>query len=151
MAFSDGEVSQAPNEGSMNGTLVVDGPICQLGLPKSPVFMEVKNGKALTVGGEDRAVVEALQKIIKDIPHADNIAEIGIGLNPNSLFNGDFEEEKKARGTCHIALGDNVCYGGTIKSDVHMDMVMYKPTITMDGVTIVDKGRVIMEKRKMIA
>ncbi len=37
MAFSDGEVSQAPNEGTMNGTLVVDGPICQLGLPKSPV------------------------------------------------------------------------------------------------------------------
>jgi leucyl aminopeptidase (aminopeptidase T) len=145
MAFSDGEVSQAPNEGTMNGTLVVDGPICQLGLPKSPVFMEVKNGQALTVKGEDRTIVEALRKIITDIPHADNIAEIGIGLNPESLFNGDFEEEKKARGTCHIALGDNICYGGTIKCDVHMDMVMYKPTITMDDVIIVNEGRVTME------
>ncbi len=145
MAFSDGELSQAPNEGTMNGTLVIDGPICQLGIPKSPVFMEVKNGKALTVKGEDRTIVEALRNIITDISHADNIAEIGIGLNPKSLFNGDFEEEKKARGTCHIALGDNVCYGGTIKCDVHLDMVMYKPSITMDDIIIVNDGRVMME------
>ena len=148
MAFSDGEVSQAPNQGTMNGMLVIDGPICQLGLPKSPVLMEVRNGKALSVKGEDRTIVEALRKIIAEIPHADNIAEIGIGLNPKSLFNGDFEEEKKARGTCHIALGDNICYGGTIKSDVHLDMVMYKPSITMDGVIIVDRGRVMMENAK---
>jgi leucyl aminopeptidase (aminopeptidase T) len=145
MAFSDGEVSQAPNQGTVGGTLVIDGPICQLGLPKSPVFMEVKSGKVLSVKGEDRTIVEALRKIITDIPHADNIAEIGIGLNPESLFNGDFEEEKKARGTCHIALGDNICYGGTIKCDVHLDMVMYKPTIAMDDVIIVNDGRVMME------
>jgi leucyl aminopeptidase (aminopeptidase T) len=145
MAFSDGETSQAPDQGTMNGKLVIDGPICQLGLPGSPVSMEVKDGRVLSVSGDDRTVVEALQKIIADIPNADNLAEIGIGLNPESLFNGDFEEEKKARGTCHIALGDNLVYGGTIKCNVHLDMVMYKPTITMDDIIIVDTGEVMME------
>ena len=145
MAFSDGEVSQGPNEGSMNGTLVIDGPICQLGLPDSPVTMEVVNGLVHSVTGEDLTAVDALKKIISNVPHANNIAEIGIGLNPSSLFNGDFEEEKKARGTCHIALGDNICYGGTVKCDLHIDMVMYKPTIVMDDIVVVSDGQVMME------
>jgi leucyl aminopeptidase (aminopeptidase T) len=145
MAFSDGEVSQGPNEGSMNGTLVIDGPICQLGLPASPVTMEVVNGLVHSITGEDLKVVDALKRIISNIPQANNIAEIGIGLNPSSLFNGDFEEEKKARGTCHIAIGDNICYGGTVKCDVHIDMVMYKPTIVMDNILVVSDGQVMME------
>lgn len=145
MAFSDGEVSQAPDEGTMNGTLVIDGPICQLGLPKSPLSMQVKNGKVISVEGDDTSLVNELLKIITEIPRVDNVAEIGIGLNPASLFNGDFEEEKKARGTCHIAIGDNLCYGGTVKCDVHMDMVMYKPTIKMDDFIVVDSGKVMVE------
>ena len=33
-----------------------------------------------------------------EVKDSDNIAEIGIGLNPACMFNGDFEEEKKAKG-----------------------------------------------------
>lgn len=143
MAFSDGEVSQAPNQGSMTGTLVIDGPICQQGLPRSPLTMEVQDGKVLSVKGEDRSLVTELNRVITKIPFGSNIAEIGIGLNPESLFNGDFEEEKKARGTCHIALGDNLAFGGSVKCDVHMDMIMYKPTILMDGISVVQDGKII--------
>lgn len=31
-AFSDGEVSQMPNEASASGVIVMDGPICYVGL-----------------------------------------------------------------------------------------------------------------------
>ena len=54
-------------------------------------------------------------------------------------------EEKKARGNVHIAIGDNIFYGGDIRSPVHMDMVIYQPTVIMDGQKVVDQGRLLYD------
>lgn len=145
MAFSDGEVSQAPDEGTVNGTLVVDGPICYIGSHPEPVRLEIKNGRVVSCEG-DPVAARRLNQIFAEVENAANVAEFGLGLNPDCLFNGDFEEEKKARGTLHMAIGANVSYGGTVYSPVHMDMVVYKPTVKMDGRLIVDNGVVVFEK-----
>ncbi len=143
-AFSDGEVSQMPRENKAQGVIVVDGPIAHLGLPSSPIRLQVENGRVTAVSGESSQAQE-LAQIIKTIPNADNIAEFGIGLNDYCRRNGDFEEEKKARGNVHIAIGDNIFYGGTTQCAVHMDMVIYQPTVRMDGRLVVENGRVILE------
>lgn len=145
MAFSDGEVSQAPDERTVNGTLVVDGPICYIGSHAQPVRMEIKDGRVTSCTG-DPIVTRRLNQIFDDVENATNIAEFGIGLNPECLLNGDFEEEKKARGTVHVAIGANVSYGGTTYSPVHMDMVIYKPTVKIDGKLIVENGVIVFEK-----
>jgi leucyl aminopeptidase (aminopeptidase T) len=143
-AFSDGEVSQMPREKLAEGVLVVDGPIAHIGVPDSPIRLDIERGRVTSVEGDSRQAVE-LRQIITTIYHADNIAEIGIGLNPKSRQNGDFEEEKKGRGNVHVAIGDNVFYGGTINSPVHMDMVLYRPTVWLDERMIVDNGIVLLE------
>lgn len=145
MAFSDGEVSQGPNQGTMDGTLVIDGPICQMGLPSQPVCMSVRKGRIVSVDSGDPRIVRRIHHLIDTVENADNIAEIGLGLNPASLLNGDFQEEKKARGTCHIAMGDDLYYDGVHKCDVHIDMIMYSPTVAMDGIAVVDAGDVKMD------
>lgn len=141
-AFSDGEVSQMPRTQTAEGAIVVDGPIAHIGQPTSPITLKVEKGRVVSVSGESRQG-EELRQIIERIENADNIAEIGIGLNPLSRRNGDFEEEKKGRGNVHIAIGDNVFYGGDVHSPVHMDMVIYQPTVEMDGSVVVDRGLVI--------
>jgi leucyl aminopeptidase (aminopeptidase T) len=145
MAFSDGEVSQGPNKETVNGTLVIDGPICQMGLPCEPIVMTIKSSRIVSVNSGDPRIVSRIQKLINTVENADNIAEIGIGLNPASRLNGDFQEEKKARGTCHIALGDDLYYDGDHKCDVHIDMIMYKPTVIMDDIVVVEAGEVMIE------
>lgn len=146
MAFSDGEVSQMPNEGSAQGRLVIDGPICYLGSHSEPVTLEVVNGRVTECKGEG-PVARRLKQILAEVENAANIAEIGIGLNPMCLRNGDFEEEKKARGNVHVALGANVSYGGTIYSPIHMDMVIYDATVKIDGKLIVDNGKIVFEEQ----
>lgn len=79
---------------------------------------------------------------------SDNIAEIGLGLNPACLFNGDFEEEKKARGTCHIAMGNGYYYGQPARSTVHIDMVQYNPTVIFDEGT--DRETLIVKDGKVV-
>ncbi|NJD20000.1 MAG: leucyl aminopeptidase [Gemmatimonadetes bacterium] len=138
-AFADGEVSQMPKEGTAEGRIVVDGPMAHLGSGDS-FHLAVKGGKVLAVGGAGPRAT-ALRKILASVPNATNVAEVGIGLNPACRRNGDFEEEKKARGLVHVALGDNLFYGGKVKCGVHMDMVLYRPTVTLDGFVAVDDGR----------
>lgn len=140
-AFPDGEVSQGPDEGTAEGIIVVDGPICYLGAPQRPLTLHVVGGRVADVEGDDH-VANELRRIVSTIPNADNIAEIGIGLNGWCLRNGDFEEEKKGRGNVHIALGDNIFYGGQTRSAVHMDMVLYEPTVTIDGEAVAIRGEV---------
>jgi leucyl aminopeptidase (aminopeptidase T) len=143
-AFSDGEVSQMPRVNTAEGVIVVDGPIAHIGQPASPITLRVQGGRVVSVQGESRQALE-LRRIVETVSEAANIAEIGIGLNPMSRRNGDFEEEKKARGNVHIALGDNVFYGGYVHSPVHMDMVIYNPTVRLDERNVVDAGRIHLE------
>jgi leucyl aminopeptidase (aminopeptidase T) len=143
-AFSDGEVSQMPRVNTAEGIIVVDGPIAHIGQPASPITLRVEKGRVISVSGESPQADE-LRKIIETIKNADNIAEVGIGLNPACRRNGDFEEEKKARGNVHIAIGDNIFYGGDVLSPVHMDMVIYQPTVIMDGQKVVDQGHLLFD------
>ncbi|RMD67359.1 leucyl aminopeptidase [Candidatus Parcubacteria bacterium] len=140
-AFPDGEVSQAPDEGTAEGTIVVDGPICYLGQPDQPIRLHVEQGRVRTIEGQGEAA-NRLRRILEEIENADNIAEVGIGLNPLCARNGDFEDEKKARGNVHIALGDNIFYGGQTQSDIHMDMVLYRPTVWLDETLVVKDGHI---------
>jgi leucyl aminopeptidase (aminopeptidase T) len=139
--FSDGEVSQMPQVNMAQGTIVVDGPIAHIGQPDSPITLKVENGRVSGVEGDCRQADE-LRHIITTVPDANNIAEIGIGLNPACRKNGDFEEEKKGRGNVHVAIGDNVFYGGDVRCAVHMDMVLYQPTVQLDDKLVVKSGQV---------
>ncbi|MFQ6053161.1 MAG: aminopeptidase [Candidatus Bathyarchaeia archaeon] len=137
-AFSDGEVSLGPVEGTTEGVVVVDGPIAYLGLPDEPVRMEVGEGRITEVEGGRTA--ERVRALLESVPNFDNFAEIGIGVNPKARRSGDWQEEKKRWGNVHIALGDNIYYGGTTKCPLHSDFVVYRPTVEVDGRVIVEEG-----------
>jgi leucyl aminopeptidase (aminopeptidase T) len=139
-AFSDGEVSQMPSTGTAEGILVIDGPMAHFGLPVRPMSLRIEGGNVMSVDG-DTTQATGLRSVLEKVTDADNLAEFGIGLNPLSRRNGHFQEEKKARGNVHAALGDNLFYGGDIQSSVHIDMVMYRPTVVLDERVIVAGGQ----------
>lgn len=138
-AFSDGEISQRPATATAEGRLVVDGPIALIGGGDDPVIIDVEAGKVTRIEGGRRA--RRLQQILEEVPGADHIAEIGLGLNPNALRNDDFEEEKKAAGNVHVALGSDLFYGGDHGCAVHMDMVIRSATFRVDGEALCLEGQ----------
>ncbi len=140
-AFSDGEVSLGPNEGTAEGVVVVDGPVAHLELPATPIRLEIEKGRVVKIEGDVRGAQE-LRDIVENVKDADNFAEVGIGLNPNCRRNGKFEEEKKRLGNVHIALGRNTGgYGGNIACMVHLDMVIYEATVKTDKDVLLQDGR----------
>ena len=139
-AFSDGEVSLGPNEGTAEGVVVIDGPIAHIGQPATPLRLEFKKGKLVNISGDEMAARQ-LREIVARVKDADNFAEVGIGINPNCLQKGEFEEEKKRLGNVHIAIGRNTGgYGGTVAAQIHMDMVFRDGTVKTDKDTLLKDG-----------
>jgi hypothetical protein len=146
MAFSDGEVSLSPNNDSVNGVLVVDGPIQTLGMPSEPIKLTIKNSRVISIDAGDPSIVSQLRNTFETVENSDYIAELAIGLNPCSPKNGEFIEEKKAYGNSHVAIGDNTYFGGNVESGIHWDLIIKNPTIIMDGIDFVRDGDVTILK-----
>jgi leucyl aminopeptidase (aminopeptidase T) len=137
-AFSDGEISQRPETGTTEGTIVIDGPVAGL-KGTDLILLEIDEGRVRTVRGEGGRALQ-LDAVFRALPCARQIAEIGIGLNAHAIRSGDFEEEKKALGNVHVAIGDDIFYGGTNDCGIHWDMVLYNATVELDDQTLMHRG-----------
>jgi leucyl aminopeptidase (aminopeptidase T) len=138
--FPSGESWQCPVPGTGEGVLVADGSAHMLGRLLEPISVRFAKGKAVEITGGPQA--EELKRIIAPIENGDNLGELSIGTNPASGFSGNVTEDKKALGTSHFALGNSVV-GGTVKADIHLDLLMMKPTIHVDGILLVEDGKVV--------
>lgn len=69
-----------------------------------------------------------------------NLAELGIGTNPNARRPDNVLEAEKIKGTVHIAIGDNIHMGGKIESDLHEDFVQPQVDLYLDGAPVILQG-----------
>jgi leucyl aminopeptidase (aminopeptidase T) len=139
-ALPGGEVSLPPIEGTAEGLVVWERVASDLGALEGPVAIEVRGGRAVRIDGGPSAA--RLREIVATVRDADNIGEIGIGLNPAARIADDITEAKKALGTVHVALGDSANeYGGLVECEVHLDGLVLSPTIEFDGRPAVVDGR----------
>jgi leucyl aminopeptidase (aminopeptidase T) len=139
-----GETFLAPVEGTSNGVFVVDGSMAGLGLVKKVnIKVAVKDGYAEEISGGPiaRKLVKQLDSVGRD---ARNIAEFGIGTNDSAKLSGILLEDEKVMGTIHIALGNNVSMGGNINVPIHLDGVIKKPTVYLDGNLIMKNGKLLV-------
>jgi len=143
-ALPGGEVSLPPIEGTSEGIVVWERVASDLGALDEPVRITVRVGRATGIDGGSSAL--RLRAIVDSVVDADNIGEIGIGLNPAARIGDEITEAKKAFGTVHIALGDSANeYGGLVDCDVHLDGLVMAPTVEFDGVAVVVDGRHVYE------
>jgi leucyl aminopeptidase (aminopeptidase T) len=145
-AFPDGECPIMPVEGTGNGVVVWD-ISCHYpkGLLKNPIKIKVENGIAKEIYGGDEA--QALKNYIEEFGDANSYncpAEIAIGLNPKATPRGVVREDKKLLGAVHVALGSSDVIDGKCHSKLHLDGLMAKPTVEVDGKVIVKDGVIVI-------
>jgi leucyl aminopeptidase (aminopeptidase T) len=71
-------------------------------------------------------------------------AEASVGVNAKAVVRGIQREDKNIWGTLHFGLGTNVDVGGSIKSKIHMDGVILHPTLEVDGVKKIERGKFLV-------
>jgi leucyl aminopeptidase (aminopeptidase T) len=97
----------------------------------------------LTGGGRVGDKFRGLLKLGEDDPvykARRNLAELGIGTNPNARKPDNVLEAEKIKGTVHIAIGDNIHMGGTVEADLHDDFVQPQADLILDGEPIILNG-----------
>ena len=140
-----GETFLAPVEGTAEGVFIVDGSFAGVGLMKEmDIKLTVESGFVTSVEGGENAkqLSEILAKVGGD---AYNIAEFGIGTNDSAQLSGLILEDEKVMGTIHIAVGDNMGFGGKVKVPLHLDGVVKDPDVYLDGELIMKQGKFTIE------
>ncbi len=133
----EGEISFAPSESE--GIYVADASFPELGLLDSPLTFKVTAGRVYAISG--RRSQEIIRRLNRAGERSWQIAEFGIGLNPKAVISGIVLEDEKVKGTVHIALGNNLSYGGDNDVPLHLDAVITTPDIYIDSEKFMEKGK----------
>jgi leucyl aminopeptidase (aminopeptidase T) len=139
-----GEAYMMPVEGTAEGVFVVDGSMAGIGNleGKKAITIRVERGHAVSIEGG--AGAKALRAKLEPLGRAAfNVAEFGIGTNDAARITGSILEDEKVMGTIHIALGNNMSMGGTVSVPVHLDGIVKKPTVELDGRKIMEQGKLL--------
>jgi leucyl aminopeptidase (aminopeptidase T) len=137
-----GEGFIAPVEGTGEGTLVVDGTIATLGAPAAPVKLTVERGHLVDATGPEGA--RLLELLTAHGPDGTNVAELGIGTNEKAIMSGNVIEDEKILGSCHVAFGASAAIGGTVRVPVHLDCVVARPEVAVDGAPLLRDGELVV-------
>jgi leucyl aminopeptidase (aminopeptidase T) len=146
-AFSNlpaGEASIAPEENGVEGDLVVDSGMGVAPEDRDPLCLTFKDGKVSRISGGECA--ERLRRILAPYgANARKAAEFGIGANEAARISGYSLEDEKVLGTIHFAVGNNLSFGGNNPVAIHLDGVVYKASVAIDGRKILDNGKLLLE------
>lgn len=147
-----GEVFISPELGSSRGTIAFDGSISSDKgeiIIERPIVCSVEKGFVTKVSGgtEAKRLRDTLKRSVEKARsmasdgainaekgreyqrNANNLGELGIGLNPAARIVGNMLEDEKAFRTCHIAIGAN--YDLDADALTHLDGLIREPTITV--------------------
>jgi leucyl aminopeptidase (aminopeptidase T) len=130
----DIEVGASPVEGTATGRVVVDGSLLFLGPHQlaSPVELLFESGRLSDVAGSEAwRLTDALERSGDE--RMLTLAEVSIGLNPYSRPGGSALELEGIVGGAHVAVGNNVAYGGSNDARSHIDCVLLSATLELDG------------------
>ena len=150
--FPGGEVNTCPNEHSGEGRVVIDSFMMEIGRLREPIVWELRGGRIVSIEGGEEA--RRLERLLAE--HGDDnarwIGELSVGTNPAARSIGSALEDKQVYGTVHMALGTGVSapdglYLRRYTSKLHLDGVMTQPTVTVDGVTGVEDGEILVAPR----
>jgi len=140
----DIEAYVAPIENSPHGRLVVDASTSVSGLLKTPITIDFHHGEARRFSGGSQA--KRLVTMLKRTKSRNSfrIGELGFGLNPLARFCGSIIEDEAVMGTAHIALGENRQLGGRNKAPIHVDLVLGRPQVELDGKLVLKSHRLLI-------
>lgn len=105
-----------------------------------PMDVRVENGTIQSIEGGKQADTLTDNLDSFDDPLVYNIAEVGLGLNPYSRLTGCMLDDEGVLKTLHIGIGTNITLGGNVKASCHYDLLMWNPTVSIDGVVVVEEG-----------
>jgi leucyl aminopeptidase (aminopeptidase T) len=132
----EGFMSPAGGEGTIATSALAD-----VGLTDEPVMLTVRDGALAGADGAGDAARRFLETLDAHGQLGRNLAELGVGTNDRATVTGNVLEDEKILGTTHIAFGASAGIGGTVSVPVHLDVVVFEPSLRIGDTHVLDGGR----------
>jgi 2,5-dihydroxypyridine 5,6-dioxygenase len=153
--FASNHVVHAPNEGGVNGVLVLqpgDAFTSYARYVEEPVRLTIEDGYVRGIeGGFDAWLLETYMARFAD-ERASAVSHIGWGLNENARWDahamgigGIGMDARAYLGNVMFSIGPNVEFGGTNDTSCHVDIPMRGCSLELDGELIIDRGRIVKQ------
>ena len=146
-----GKIFTLPREGTMNGTIVIDGS-WDSNLVDEPVMLQIENGLVVDVKGGTAAaqIRQTFGEVAKRLKSKDQenvwtIAEFGFGMNPNARLSGNVLEDEKRLGTAYFSIGDNTTLGGSAAVGIQISGVLKSPSVWLDETVLFENGSFVVQ------
>ena len=124
---------------------IVAASLARLGLSDEPAALTLSGGRL--VSAEGGLGPDYLRLLRAHGEPGTNLAELGVGTNERAQLTGNVLEDEKILGTVHVAFGASAAIGGTVSVPIHLDAVVDEATLTIDGVSVLQAGRFVLEQR----
>jgi len=144
-----GKVFVYPKEGSMNGTIVVDGSWEGI-LLEEPLSLTIEKGVVANISGGDIAdeieesfemAKTGVRSSMKDLIWT--VAEFGFGMNPKaSELVGNRVEDLVMRGGAYFGFGDNTHLGGSARVGIHQRGTIRGPEVLLEETALISAGKI---------
>ena len=136
-----GNVLACPDEGYAEGNIIFDRSTTYMGKWISGIRFDFKNGELTAYRAKGNAnVLKASYE--KASGEKSKVAVLGIGLNPKARTG--FLQDNIAAGVITVGIGGNDDVGGANKTDFYFPGVITKASLSVDGNTIVQDGKVVL-------
>jgi len=137
------EAPCAPIEDSVEGVAVVDGTMVGAenfdGLVEEPFEIHFEKGRIVKISkGKD---AKRLENLLNTSEEARTFAELGVNSNHkvSKRLTGT-HADKAIAGHVHLGLGRNDHIGGNSKGETHLDVLVTRATLLLDGNAILEDG-----------
>ncbi|MFV1990531.1 MAG: hypothetical protein ACC652_07305 [Acidimicrobiales bacterium] len=132
--FPGAQVSIAPVEESINGTIVVDASDHVQGVVHSPYTLTLEKGVITSVeGGKEADMVREWLESRDDLVY--RLCHFSVGLNPQAGISGNLIEDERKVAAVDFGFGyQDPDLGGSLgMGSYHWDVMLATPTIILDG------------------
>ncbi len=133
-----GNILVCPDEMFAEGAVVFDRPTPYMGKWVGGIRLDFKDGVLVNYRARQNAD-HFKTSYEKASGEKNRIAAIGVGLNPEAR--AGFLQDGITAGAVTVAIGGNDDIGGANKTDFYFPGILTKATLTIDGNTIVQNGK----------
>lgn len=142
--FPPGVVLAYPTPGSVEGVAVFEHHV-GVGPIQSQLAVRYENGRCVEAQGEG---AETLASLVAGHEDATDVAEIAWGTNPlQTLTLGTVRnpiDAERHSGTVHVGIGPSPVFGSRTTSRLHLDGLVIRPSIHLDGEPIMENGHLLV-------
>lgn len=144
-----GQISVAPDFGSIQGTIVFDGSLVPpVGLLEGPIRLDVDQGVIKQVeGGKQAKVFKKWLREFND-PQMFKLAHISYGFNPGAKLTGNILEDERVWGATEWGIGNvgpSLLPPDGISAPSHCDGICLNSSVWLDGKAVTKEGEVVDE------